>query len=73
MNRPAGWPRCSSCGELVSPRDPGLMREVTGWSQQRSAGGQNHVWFRAETGRVMCGGCAYRSRIKGSADQAQLF
>lgn len=49
-------------------RDPTVLREVTGWSRPREQGGQNHVLFRVETGRFMCGVCAKRKEVSGGQE-----
>ena len=66
-------PRCVFCDGLVDPTKAEVLREVVGWSKQREQGGQNHVWFRKETGNLMCGPCAVRLRYSGNASQETLL
>jgi hypothetical protein len=64
---------CSQCEQPVNPNYPDVLREVTGWSKLREQGGQNHVRFRRETGRLMCGACASRITHAGTAAQESLL
>lgn len=63
---------CCECGDALSARDPNVLWEVVGWERKRKQGGQNHVRFRAETGRVMCGRCALLMRDTGTSGQGTL-
>jgi hypothetical protein len=60
-------------GHDVEANAYGLLREVNGWAEPRKGGGLHHLYFRQETGRVMCAACASRRRRGGSIDQGDLF
>lgn len=60
---------CVYCGEHVRPDAPGIIREVTGWVRDRSAGGVNHLIERKETGRLAHYSCA----IGDQPEQEGLF
>ena len=68
-----GGMRCFGCNAIVDPNDPNTMREIHGWDRPRAAGGQNHVWFREETGRLMCATCSLRRRHTGQTAQDSLL
>lgn len=70
--RDAGGVKCAACGERVDPNASQTLREVIGWDRPRGQGGQNHVLFREETGRLMCGSCAVLKQRPGGASQEQL-
>jgi hypothetical protein len=61
------------CGARVNTAERGVLREVAGWYLPRSAGGQNHVIQRRETGRVMCPVCSSRMQHTGLAAQETLL
>ena len=71
------FPPCLDCGQPVDPSDRLALREVLGFARAREQGGQNHVRFRAETGRMLCGRCAVRweqaARAKTSPAQETLL
>ena len=73
MSHLPGNLHCVDCGEPVSPDDDSVLREVIGWSKPREAGGQNHVRFRRETGRLMCSACALARQYGGSIHQTSLM
>jgi hypothetical protein len=66
-------PRCIECKEMVDPDHPLVLREVTGFFRKRMKGGQNHVIFRTETGRFLCGGCARAKKRTGIPGQGELL
>lgn len=65
--------QCSECGRPVDERSPLTMFEVTGWAKRRKQGGLHGLSFKYETGRLMCGGCATKRRLTGSAQQGQML
>ena len=65
-------PCCIDCDEPVNPHDPNTLHEVVGFHRDRSAGGQNHVRFRAETGRLLCVSCANRRQYGIGTQQAAM-
>lgn len=66
-------PTCMVCGSVVDPNDMSTLREITGFDRERTQGGQNHVRFRRETGRLVCGTCATRWLYSGMAEQQELW
>jgi hypothetical protein len=60
------------CNRPIDPTDMGTLHEVTGFSQPRKRGGQNHVLFRRTTGRYLCSECAIRRR-HGHEGQGSLL
>ena len=48
---------CVYCGLPVAPYATGTWREVTGWVQQRKAGGANAVKNQQDTGIYACQDC----------------
>lgn len=53
----SAYPKCIICGEPVRP-SPRVLYEVRGFRRERTAGGQNHVIAREDTGRMVCAVCA---------------
>jgi hypothetical protein len=66
-------PRCIGCNAPLDPDLPIVLREVTGWCRPRSAGGQNHVIARVETGRYLCGACGQTLQRTGQLRQGALL
>lgn len=54
---------CEMCGAVVKPNQIGSYRQVSGWEKVRTGGGANAIVLRAETGKVMCGGCGERRKL----------
>jgi hypothetical protein len=66
-------PLCVDCDKPVDPlHDENCLNEVRGWERKRLQGGQNHVRFREETGRFMCGSCATKRTYAGHPSQGVL-
>lgn len=63
----SAYPHCLDCDRPVDPADMLALREVTGFKKHRNQGGQNHVLYPRETGRVLCGGCAIRWKSTAKA------
>ena len=63
---------CIDCGSPVDRTNRLAMREVIGFAQARTGGGQNHVQFRRETGRWLCPNCAtIRTSTKKAGTMAE--
>jgi hypothetical protein len=70
----AARPSCVGCTRPVDLDHPAVLREVVGFHKDRGdAGGQNHVRFRRETGRFLCGDCATRWKYGGNLEQGTLL
>jgi len=66
--------KCFNCPRDVDPNDSRTLFEVTGWERKREQGGQNHVRFRKQTGRLMCPVCETSFRYTaGQGHQATLL
>jgi hypothetical protein len=48
---------CAACGGDARPSAPGNWREVTGWVEERRAGGAHAVRDPRPTGRYLCRFC----------------
>lgn len=65
---------CVSCTQQVNPTDRRVLREVIGWDRPRASGGQNHLRWRRETGRLLCPDCATVWTYAGrTAEQMSLL
>lgn len=64
---------CIHCGGGVNPERLGVWREVTGWVQQRDAGGAHGVYDQKPTGKYACETCMALIRRGISVDQGSLL
>lgn len=62
--------RCSTCRNEVDVKY--AWREVKGWTQPRSGGGDHGITLREETGRYRCPACMAQARYGGSEHALSL-
>lgn len=64
---------CASCGEPVDIAARSTFQRVTGWIQNRSAGGANHVTLAERSPAWMCRPCVDRLKVGADVNQGALF
>lgn len=65
--------KCDGCGNGPFPSTmPGLFFEITGFEEQRVAGGANKISLRGRTGKLMCASCVRKLKSGISLDQERM-
>lgn len=66
-------PACLFCGDPVNPNQPGVYREVSGWEQQRIAGGANKITLAVRGDLYACRTCIDKKKSGININQDQLW
>jgi len=65
---------CTFCGDPIDPRQVGVWRRVSGWVQNRKAGGANHIALAEPEIGFACNICIDIKTSKSSGyQQDSLF
>jgi hypothetical protein len=64
---------CSSCGTTIDIQARSTFQLVTGWIQNRSAGGANHIVLPERSPSWMCRPCVDRLKVGADVNQGALF
>jgi hypothetical protein len=64
---------CEFCGSEVNPRQIGVWRKVSGWAQNRKAGGTNHIALAEDGIGLACDICIQLARRGLVQEHPTLF
>jgi uncharacterized protein YlaI len=64
---------CATCGQAVDVAARSTYQRVSGWIQNRRAGGVNHITLMERSPAWMCRDCVDRIKVGVSVNQGALF